>query len=337
MMRKLALFLFALVLGSPQPVGAQSKVGTTMLQFLKIEPGARGAAMGNAGTALSEGIDAVYFNAGVIGAISKAAVTFTHSAWFADISYDYAAAALPVAGFGTLFASVTALNSGEIDVRTVDLPQGTGARYTVSDVAVGLGFGRQITSRFAAGMQMRYVTESIWNSSVQVLTFDFGTVYRLSSDGLMMGFGLSNLGTRAGFDGRDLAIQYDSNPDVFGDNSALPAFQSTDEFSVPVMMRLGMSYPRRLTEDTKLLLVLEALHPNDNSESLNAGLEWSWDDAFAVRSGYQTLFEDDSDLGLTFGFGMRTEVGSQLYQLDYAWADHDRLGATHRFTVVLQF
>ena len=336
-MRTLTLLLLAFGLLSPQVVWAQSKVGPTILQFLKIEPGARGAAMGNAGAALSGGIDAVYFNAGVIGVISDAAVTFTHSAWFADISYDYAAAALPISGLGTLFASVTALNSGEIEVRTVDAPLGTGERYTVSDVAVGLGFGRQITSRFAAGAQVRYVTESIWNSSVQVVTVDLGTVYRLTADGMMMGFGLSNLGTRSGFDGRDLAIQYDANPDIYGDNSALPAVKATDDFMVPLSMRLGLSYPRRLSADTKLLMVLEALHPNDNTESVNAGVEWSWDETFAVRTGYQTLFEEDSDLGLTWGFGLKTEVGRNLYQLDYAWADHDRLGATHRFTVVLQF
>jgi hypothetical protein len=97
MKRTLTFLLLACGLLSPQMAWAQSKVGTTILQFLKIEPGARGAAMGNAGAALSGGIDAVYFNAGVIGVISDAAVTFTHSAWFADISYDYAAAALPVA------------------------------------------------------------------------------------------------------------------------------------------------------------------------------------------------------------------------------------------------
>ena len=59
---------------------------------------------------------------------------------------------------------MTALNSGDIDVRTVDQPLGTGERYTVSNVALGLGYGRQITSRFAAGLQVNYVTERIWHT-----------------------------------------------------------------------------------------------------------------------------------------------------------------------------
>lgn len=336
MMRVRLATLLLLGLLLPTSAGAQSKVGTTILQFLKIEPGARAAAMGNAGAALVGGIDGVYFNPGMIGTLDRGEVTFTHSSWFADISFDYAAAAIPLSGFGTVFASVTALNSGEIDVRTVDSPLGTGERYEVSDVAIGLGFGRQITSRFAAGLQARYVTESIWNSSVQTVTFDLGTVYRLTEDGLLMGFGLSNLGTRSSFGGRDLAIQYDADTDEYGDNSALPAHQATDDFMVPLQMRLGLSYPQRLGADSQATVVVEALHPNDNPETVNAGVEFSWRDTIALRTGYQTFFDDNSDLGLTFGFGLQTDIARTRCHLDYGWADHERLGGTHRFTVILR-
>lgn len=333
----MAAVAVALGLLAPDPAGAQSKAGTTLFQFLKIEPGARGAAMGNAGAALSSNLDCAYFNPAVVGGVRRVEATFTHSEWFAGINYDYAAAAIPVSDFGTLLASVTAMSSGEIDVRTVDQPLGTGERYTVSDVAVGVGYGQQITSRFVAGIQVRYVTERIWNASVQAVVFDLGTVYRLREDGLLMGFSLSNLGTRAAFGGRGLAIQYDADPDRYGDNGALPAYQVTDDFMVPLQMRLGLSYPRQTGADSRILLAVDALHPNDNAESVNAGVEWSWRDSFALRAGYQTLFDDASDLGLTLGFGVQTDVGRSRAHLDYGWADHDLLGATHRFTLLLGF
>lgn len=336
-MRSMTATLLALTLLTPAATLAQSKAGTTIFQFLKIEPGARGAAMGNAGAALSSDLDCAYFNPAVAGVVRDVQATFTHAAWFADISYDYAAAAVPITDFGTLMTSVTALTSGEIDVRTVDQPLGTGERYTVADVAVTLGYGQQITSRFAAGIQARYVTERIFNASVQAVVFDLGTVYRLREDGLLMGFSLSNLGTRASFSGRGLAFQYDADPDRYGDNSALPADQATDDFMVPLQMRLGLSYPRRVGADSQLMLAVDALHPNDNEESVNAGVEWSWRDSFALRAGYQTLFDDASDLGLTLGFGVRTDIGRTRAHLDYGWADHDHLGATHRFTLLLGF
>jgi hypothetical protein len=317
---------------------AQSKVGSTVGAFLRIEPGARGAALGNAGVALPDGIEAVHYNTGAIGLLDRSSAQYTHSLWYADISYDYAAFALPVSGTSTFFASVTALNSGEIDVRTVDQPLGTGERYDVANVALGFGYGRRITSRFAAGVKVNYATERIWHTSNHMFTFDLGTVYRLSEGGAVLGFSLANLGSRARYSGGDLAIQYNPDESEHGNNSALPAEQYTDRFPLPGVFRLGVSLPYVVSADSRFLFLAEALHPNDNSESANFGVEWTGFDLLALRAGYQTLFQEDADLGLTAGFGVQGRMGSDnLYQLNYAWAAHDYLQDTHRFTLVLVF
>ncbi|MBE0564393.1 MAG: PorV/PorQ family protein [Krumholzibacteria bacterium] len=319
------------------PAHAQSKAGTTVGGFLRIEPNARGAALGNAGSALPGGIESAWYNCGAIGMLEQPAVVYSHSFWFADIGFNYAAAALPVGGIGNFLVSVTALNSGEIDVRTVDQPLGTGERYTVSNTAIGLGYGLRITSRFAAGLQANYATERIWHTSVGMVTFNLGTVYRLTEGGAVLGFSLSNLGARASYDGDDLSIRYDADPDVYGDNSGLPAEQYTDNFPLPGVFRLGLGVPYRLGEDSDLLLLLEALHPNDNSESANLGVEWAWKGLFALRGGYQTLFQEDRQLGLTLGFGVGGVLGGNRYQVDYAWAGHRYLQDTHRFSVVFAY
>jgi hypothetical protein len=330
-----ALVSLCLLLGAAVSAHAQSKTGTTIGQFLGIEPGARHAAMGNAGTALSEGIESLYFNPGVAGTLQRPAVTFTHSEWFADINFDYAAVAYPLAGFGTVFGSMTSLGSGEIAVRTVDHPLGTGENYTAADICLALGYGRQITSRFAAGIQLNYVHQRIWHSGLSTLTVSAGTMYRLTESGLQMGFSLSHLGTDAKYSGRDLVIQYDENPDQYGDNSALPGVQLTDDYPVPIVFRLGLSYPYKLGEQSRLLFLIDGLHPNDNTESVNLGAEWILRELLSLRAGYQTLFQEDSELGLTFGFGVRLSEGK--VQANYAWADHEHLGATHRFTLDLGF
>jgi hypothetical protein len=332
MRRALVVSLLNLVLFVGSAL-AQTKTGTTIAQFVGIEPSARHAAMGNAGAGLAEGIESIYFNPGVAGTLSRPAIQFTHSNWFADISFDYAAVAYPLQGFGTLFGSVTALNSGEIDVRTVERPLGTGERYTVADVALSLGFGRQITSRFAAGLQLNYLHERIWHSTMNTFTVSAGTIYQLTDSGMKIGFSLSHLGTEGRFSGRDLAIQYDNNPDEYGDNSALPGEQLTDEFPVPILFRLGLSLPYEISENNRILFLVDGLHPNDNTESLNLGTEWVLQNVLALRAGYQTLFQEDSELGLTFGLGIQLAGGR--VNTSYAWADHDHLGATHRITLVL--
>ncbi len=203
----------------------------------------------------------------------------------------------------------------------------------MANTALGLGFGRQITSRFAAALQVNYVHERIWHSTLSTMTFSAGTIYRLTDDGVRLGFSLANIGTRARFGGRDLAILYDATPDEHGDNGALPGEQLTDDFPVPLLFRLGLSAPVRMSENSELLLAVDALHPSDNPESVNVGAEWTLEKIFALRAGYQTLFVKPSQLGLTLGFGVKL-LGGRL-RLDYGWADHRYLEATHRFSVVV--
>ncbi|MFH1278054.1 MAG: PorV/PorQ family protein [Candidatus Eisenbacteria bacterium] len=336
-MRALALALAIIIVSVPAPALGQSKTGTTIGQFLLIEPGARIAAMGNAGAAVAEGIQSVYYNPAALGLLDRWELQFTHSEWLAGIDYDYAALAVPVTGLGTFFGSVTSLNSGEIDVRTVDQPLGTGERYDVGNLALGVGYGRRITDRFSAGVRVNYIEERIWHSTLNTWTVDVGTFYRISESGLGIGSSLSNYGTRAGYGGRDLRIQYDGDPNIYGDNSSLPAEQFTDQFPVPLLFRVGLSYPRRTGGDGRLLLVVDAFHPNDNTEYVGAGAEWEWKETVALRSGYQDLFKEDSEVGLTLGLGVRGVIDEYHFCFDYGWADYGRLLDTHRVTFGMAF
>jgi long-subunit fatty acid transport protein len=329
----LLLALTALLSGT---ASAQTNVGTTLAQFLKIEPSARLAGAGNAGAGAADGIETVHFNTAAIGLLEGRQVMATHSFWFEDISYDHVAVSLP-AGEGNVLFSFTSLNSGEIDVRTVSQPLGTGERYTVGDVAVGVGYGRRLSESFAAGFRVNFINERIWHTTATLLTFDTGGHYRLNDRGAAFGFCLSNIGTRGQYTGRDLAIQYDADSDIHGDNSSLPAYYQTDRFPVPILFRIGLVYPLSLGEWSTLTLLADALHPNDNSESVNLGAEWTWRDGLSLRVGYQTLFRTESQQGLTWGFGAATEVGGHPIRLDYAWADHDYLSDTHRIGIVLGF
>jgi len=336
MIRRLLAPTLAIVL-TAGPARGQSETGTTLAQFMLIEPSARIAGMGNAGVSLYDGLDAAYYNPAAIGRLNRMSLEFSHSVWLADITYDYAAFAMPLGGWGTPFASVTALNSGEMDVRTVDHPLGTGERFSVTDVGIALGYGRQITQRFAVGGQVTWVQETIWHTSASMAMFNIGTLYRLSATGLHVGSSLSNFGTHGQYTGRDLRVSFDADPSRNGDNGTLPAEQFTGDFPVPVLFRVGVGYPVRLNEQTRLQLALDAFHPSDNTESASLGAELDYRQALDVRLGYQNAFQKDSEVGLTLGAGWRGELANYLYRLDYAWADQGRLGNTQRFTLGFDF
>jgi hypothetical protein len=222
-------------------------------------------------------------------------------------------------------------------VRTVTQPLGTGELFSVSDMALSLGIAHRFSLRFAAAAQVNYLQESIFHTSAGTLTFSGGTLYRMSADGLRIGASLSNFGTRASFSGNDLAIAYDNVSGQNGDNPALPGSRDTDPFSVPITFRVGVAQPFAVGHEARLMLAADALHPSDNSESLSLGAELTFRDALGIRLGYQSLFLQDSEVGLTGGAGFRSSFDGLRYHVDYAWADQGRLEDTHRFSFGILF
>ena len=333
-MTRTILLVAALVASAP--AWAQTKTGTTFGQFLLIEPDAAIAAQGNVGATARANAMAAYYNPGALGFQTGSNAGFSHSTWLADIDYNYATVALKVGAASTVSLSVQSLSSGDIDVRTTDQPLGTGERYSVEDLAIGLGFGRQFTDRFSAGAQVKYVQETIWRSSARTVALDAGVIYELPFRAIL-GASISNFGLPTSFDGTDLRIRFDQDPDVFGDNDNLPAALETDEYALPVSFRVGMSVPMQVG-DSRVTVAADAYQPSDNSNSVSVGGEWTYANLISARAGYQDLFLEDAEGGLRLGGGLQYRASGFDITFDYAWGDHgSRLGSTQRFTLGIGF
>lgn len=332
-----ALALAAGLLTAGVPAAAQTNAGTTAGQVLLVEPSSRLAAMGNAGVTTASEVMAAYYNPGALGALAAGDAQFTHSAWVAGVTYDHAAVAVPLGGAGTLMGAATSLRSGDMDVRTVEQPLGTGEQFQARATVLGLGYGRRITDRFAAGAQVTLVSEQIYRSSLSTVGLTLGVRYELADGGPVLGASLANLGPRASYDGLDLSIRYDADPDEAGDNSGLPGRLTTDRYSLPTLFRVGVSWPVRLAADHRVVGVVDAYQPSDNTESVSVGGEWAWRETLALRAGYQNLFQADLEGGLTLGGGLAYRFGGLGLRVDYAWNDFGRLGAAQRVTLGVSF
>lgn len=317
---------------------SQNKTGTTIGQFLKIEPSARVVGIGNAGASLSGEISNIFYNPASLGRLQSNDVQFTFNKWLADITYNYMAAGFKVEGIGSFAIVGTVLNSGEMDVRTVEKPLGTGERFTVNDLALGIGYGLMLTDRVSVGVQVNYITESIWHSSINTFGMNFGVQYQVIGGGLTIGASVSNFGSQASYEGRDLYLNYDFDPKKFGDNDKLPAEFQTESYRLPTLFRAGASYQFEFSDNYKLLIAADALHPNDNSESINFGGELNLLNLFSVRGGYRNIFLPDAEGGLVLGGGVKTDIGGAYnIRFDYAYADYGRLEEAHRLTLSIGF
>ncbi len=335
-MRRITLFVAAVVLVW-SGLSGQTKTGTTVGQFSLIEPSARSSAMGGVGVTSSAEAMSAFYNPGALGSLTQSDLQFTRNIWFGDIVLNHAAAAFHLWERGTVALAVTQLSSGDIDVRTVEQPEGTGERYSVTDLLIGAGFGMMITDRFSCGIQVNYATERIWHSNIGLFGVSLGTLYRLSEDGLRVGASLVNFGTKGSFDGTDLRVRYDMDASRYGDNGSLPAALLTDQFSLPIVFRVGVAYPWRFGGGNVIDVGADAVNPSDNSPGINVGAEWLYRGVFALRMGYAGLFQTDSDFGLTAGAGVIWDGLGYDLRVDYSWANHWRLGAVQRVTLGFAF
>ena len=73
------------------------------------------------------------------------------------------------------------------------------------------------------------------------------------------------------------------------------------------------------------MALVDGSQPNDNSESVNGGIEVGLKNVLFLRGGYRSLFLDSSEQGATFGLGLRYDVVGTNIRIDYGWADYGRL------------
>jgi hypothetical protein len=153
---------------------------------------------------------------------------------------------------------------------------------------------------------------------------------------------ICNYGTTLKYDGLDLLTPIDVAPNEAGNYQNAPGRLSTEQWELPLIFRIGTSITPIYTESQELILSADALHPNNNTESVNVGAQYSirfpvFGKVF-LRAGYKGLLMEDSQYGATYGMGVQTDfMGNQGLKAEYAYRPMGILGYAQSFGVSLLF
>ncbi len=316
-----------------------SKVGTTAASFLAIDVGSRAVGMGGAFTAIANDVSAMYWNPAGVARITNAEAMFCNTRWIADVSFNFAAFALNLGNLGTVGLNAAFLTMDQMERTTIFEPQGTGEMFDMGSYAFGLGYARNLTDRFSIGFNFKYINENIYHSSAHGIALDVGTLFDTQFNGLKIGMSISNYGTKMQMGGRDMLIQADVDPTVAGNNPNVNSNLETDKFDLPLMFRVGISMDvLKGIGKSNFIVSVDALHPNNDVEYMNVGGEYIFDNMFALRAGYKSLFARDSEQGLSFGAGVNYRLfGQTNIKIDYAYQDFGVLQEVQLFTIGLGF
>ena len=345
-MKKNLLLVFViqiLVAGSAYSqlfVSNVSKVGTTAGAFLEIPVGARALAMGDAFVATAEDASALYWNPAGIARVQSNQAFIQHTNWLAGTTFDYGGAVFPLGELGTIGASVTSFNSGQMEVTNIDFPNGNGLYFSVNDIALGVAYARQLTDKFSIGVNAKYIQESIWNEQASAFAIDIGTLLTTNFlNGLRIGATIYNFGTNMQMAGPDLRQFHPIDPTKLGTNQNIPEDIETNSWPLPLNFQFGLATDIIKTGDNTLTIDMDALHPSDNYESINVGGEYSFKKFIYFRAGYRNLFLKDSEGGLSAGVGLHYEIpySNLSVAFDYAYNNYGRLSATNTFSLAVGF
>lgn len=315
-----------------------SKRGTSAAPFLSIQQGARATAMGSAFVALASDPSALFWNPAGIARLPGIQVMFDHTMWIADINYNFFAASFDIGDIGSVGASVTASAIDEMNVTTIAAPEGTGQIFKVQDVAASVAVALNLTDNFSIGFNPKFINQSIWDASASAFAIDAGILYRTPFEGFTLGMAIQNFGPKMKMTGQTMLVLYDANLESTGNNGRIPASLETDEWALPLYFRVGVAYTPMLGEMHKINIEVDAVVPSDNYQSVNLGAEYVFNNMFAVRAGYKSLFLEESEESFTLGAGIQHRfVGNLGIQVDYAYQNFGRLANAQKITVGMTF
>ncbi len=259
--------------------------GKSGLSFLKIGFGARNIALGDAGSAFSNDLTALYYNPAKLADNNTSEVIFMHNSWIQDVRSDLAGAKTSLFGLPVAIGlNVTSIN--DIEVRTQ--PGDPISKFNANYFSGSIGTGFRVTALLDVGFSIKYLYENIFVDEANGLAFDFGLNYRTPIDGVMLSASVRNLGS-------------------------MNALRHVDT-KLPTEIRGGTSYKIEFP-GSKLDFIggIEFLsYTRDNENHLNLGGEITYNKVFSIRGGYQTGFYTKN---FTAGIGL---VWGSLI-LDYAY------------------
>jgi len=350
LIKLISVLLLMLITTSPGISKEPYRVGTTVASFLEIGYGGSGCAMGDAAVSSVSDLSALYWNPARLSYVRQSEAQFMYQSWFADINTAFAAVGLVLPRIGTFALGYIQMDFGEMNVTTTALQEGTGEKYTANDFALSLSFGRKLAQWFAVGGSFKYISSSIWHTRASAIAVDLGmnvdtqffSPTGQENDGLTIGMSISNYGTKMKYDGMDLMQPIDLYPYEAGNYQYTEGEFKTLGWELPLIFRIGMAVHPIATARQRLTLEVDALHPNNNSESINVGGQYEMSvptfGTLFLRGGYKALFMVDSEYGLAFGAGFRKNFMNNLaLQVDYAFRDIGILGATHAYSLSFLF
>lgn len=309
--------------------GNEDRVGSAGASHMLVNPWARSSALGDAGIANTNGLEATFTNIAGLAFTKKTQIKFNYSNWLgnAGIAFNSAGIAQRISENDVIAVSVQSMNFGDIPITTVDNPEGDIGFFTPRANVFNVGYARSFSQSIYGGINFKVISENIANLRASGVAIDAGIRYVTGEqDQIKFGITLKNVGPVMRFRGDGLANQI--NYVSTGNVATLEQRSAT--YEMPSLLGIGASYDFIFDENNKLTMALGFTANSFSKDQYRLGADYQMTGdkvAFSVRAGFvyeESLLsvENRSNalIGPSAGFSVDALVGENQNALGIEYA-----------------
>ncbi|MCD6065785.1 MAG: hypothetical protein K0S33_611 [Bacteroidetes bacterium] len=333
--------LSAGVMNAGNPDRSGSSGGSQLL----INPWARSSGWGGSNQANAHGLEAMFLNVAGMAFTKKTEVVFSRTNWLSgsNININAFGFSQHVGETGVLGLGIVALDGGDIDITTVDQPEGTDGQYSPLFLNIGLSYAKAFSDNIYGGATVKIISEQISNVAARGICLDAGIQYHTGKyDQFHLGISLKNVGPKMVYKGDGMSFEANiasgtqSNGTVSGYTATFE--QRSANFELPSCLNMGASYDFLLGVNDSVKAkevdhrISVAANYTSNSftyDQYSLGVEYGFRKYFMVRAGYTyekgQLKNDDRRTAFTgpsAGITLQLPFGSEKnksFALDYSY------------------
>lgn len=287
-----AIFIAGLMIVLPMnkvSAGNKDRSGQAGASELMIDPWARSSGWGSVNTAGAYGLEAMYSNIAGTASTKGTEIIFSYTDWLqgAGISImNFGFSQKLGQNKGVLSVDIMSMNFGEIDITTVNSPEGQLGQFKPNYLNINLAYAKAFSNSIFGGLNVKVISESIADASATGIALDAGVQYITGDkDQIKFGVALKNIGPTMKFSGDGLSFR-GVIPTHGNDNDLFTVDTRSATYEMPATLRIGASYDFLIGEMHKITLAGNFTSNSFTKDQFTLGLEYTLKPYFALRAGY---------------------------------------------------
>ncbi|MBI35479.1 MAG: hypothetical protein CMP67_08975 [Flavobacteriales bacterium] len=305
---------------------------------LLINSWGKSSGVGGSDAAFGSGIEMVYMNPAGVSGTNKTDLLFSRSNWLqgSEIYINAFGVSQRFNEKTVLALSIMSFNLGDIEITTVNNPEGGIGTYRPQFVNGGLTYSREFSNNIDGGITLKLISEGIHDVNAFGLALDAGVKYVTGKkEHISFGVALKNAGPNMKYDGNGLKMEM-----TFPNGNNQSGQISSASYTLPLLMNLGFGYRFEFNSSHSVQTGFTYSARMFLNDQTRMGVEYRFKKYLQIRGGFvyeEGIFEistrQTAITGPSGGFSFQLPYGkdNRYFGFDYTYRDTNPFEGIHTF------